>query len=539
VAGRHFVYPAGVVLDNEIPQSGSDQSGSDMDRLYVLTRQVLTSAWRQRWLLVATSWALCVIGWAGVYLVPNVYESEARLYVDADAILTPLLRGLAIDTATANQLELMQRTLLSRPNLDKLIGATDLNLSATVPQQKERLISQLGRAIKVTSEARNLFTVTYRNENPQLAHDVVAGLVDIFLEQATGSNRADMANAQKFLTQQISSYEIQLRAAEQRRADFRRKYLDILPLESNGGSRLDNARVSVRDLEAQVRDALANRAALQEEARITPPVISAASVGGGVAGETSSHDQLALAEAKLAELRTRFTDQHPDVILTRQLIASLAAAPNRTGSASTYSNRGSLANPVYEQVKLRLIEAEATVSSLQARLDTARKELTRMEELARVAPQVEAEYQDLDRGYNVLRKNYEELLARRESSNITAAADTGADKVRLRVIDPPQMPSIPIAPNRLMLISIVLLGGLGAAAALPIVLSQMDQSISDVGRLRELGPPVLGGISLVPSSTRRIKLYSLGLTVAASIVLLLVVYGGLASRMITHNKVLF
>jgi polysaccharide chain length determinant protein (PEP-CTERM system associated) len=509
-----------------------------MDRLYFLTRQLLTSAWRQRWLLVGTAWGLCLIGWTGVYLVPNVFESQARLYVDADAILTPLLRGIAIETATANQLELMQRTLLSRPNIDKLIGITDLNLSVTEPQRKEQLISQLGREIKVTSEARNLFTVGYRNQNPQLAHDVVAGLVDIFMEQATGSNRADMANAQKFLNQQIAFYEVQLRAAEQRRADFRRKYLDILPLESNGGvSRLDSARVAVRDLEAQVRDAIAHRTALQEEARITPPVISAASAIGGV-GDSSSQNQLALAEAKLAELRTRFTDQHPDVILARKLIASLAATPNRGESVPSSGSRGSLANPVYEQVKLRLIEAEATVSSLQARLDTARKELSRMEELARAAPQVEAEYQDLDRGYNVLRKNYEELLARRESSNITAAADTGADKVRLRVIDPPQMPSLPIAPNRLMLISIVLLAGLGAAAALPIILSQMDQSVSDVVRLRELGPPVLGGISLVPSSTPRIKTHSGGLTVAASIVLLLVVYGGLASRMITHNRML-
>src|SRR5215208_6691088 len=273
-----------------------------MEQWYCWIRQVLASAWRQRWLLVAASWLVCLVGWASVYTVPDSYESSGRLYVDADAILTPLLRGLAVDTATANQLDIMQKTLLSRPNLDKLVSATDLNLSVTNPQQREQLIIQLGRELKITSEGRNLFVVTYRNKDPRLAHAVVNGLLNIFMERATAYNRADMENAQKFLNQQISSYETQLRAAEQRRAEFRRKYLDILPLESNGGvSRLDSARVAVRNLDADLQDALAKRAALQDEARLTPAVLTP-TTAFGVPGGASTQDPLTTAEAKLAEL---------------------------------------------------------------------------------------------------------------------------------------------------------------------------------------------------------------------------------------------
>jgi polysaccharide chain length determinant protein (PEP-CTERM system associated) len=501
-----------------------------MDRVYVLIRQVLASAWRQRWLVVATSWALCMIGWAGVYMIPDTYESGARLYVDTDAVLTPLLRGLAIDTAATNQIDLLQRTLLSRPNLDKLISITDLNVQATDPQRREQLIMQLGRDIRVTMEGHNLFSIGYRSKNPQQARDVVAGLVNIFMEKATGSSRADMANAQKFVGQQIAAYEGQLRAAEQRRVDFRRKYADILPMEGNGGeSRLDGARGAVQELELKMKDAKAHATSLQDELKKTAPLISA------------TQDPAAAAEARLVELRSRFTDDHPDVLMTRQLIATLRAAGKRSEPApsSGDANRGSVANPVYEQVKLRLIEAEGTVASLQSRLDNSRNGLSRMEELARAAPQVEAEYQNLNRDYNVLQKNYEELLARRESSNLAAAADTGADKVRLRTIDPPQVPTIPAAPNRLLLISLVFLAGLGAGAALPILLSQTDQSITDLGKLRDIGLPVLGGISLVPT-LHRPQLYSgQALTLGASIVLLLIVYVGLASRMLTHNTIAF
>jgi len=500
-----------------------------MDRLYVLVRQVLALAWRQRWLIVATSWGLCLIGWVGVYTIPNTYESGARLYVDTDAVLTPLLHGLAIDNAMANQIELLQRTLLSRPNLEKLIGTTDLNLEVTDPQRKEQMALQLSRDIKVISEGHNLFSITYRNNNPQRARDVVAGLVDLFMEKAAGSSRADMANAQNFLNQQISSYEGKLRAAEQRRVDFRRKYMDILPLENSGGSRLDSARGAVADLELQLREANAHRAALQDELTKTLPTMTAA-----------SQDSAAAAEARLIELRSRFTDDHPDVVMTRKLIATLRAAPK--GSEPTTSSgeaSRTVPNPVYAQVKLRLIEAEGTVSSVQARLDNARKGLSRMEELARAAPQVEAEYQNLNRDYNVLQKNYEELLGRRESSNLTAAADTGADKVRLRIIDPPQVPTVRVAPNRLMLFSVVLLAALGAGAALPILLSQTDQSIMEIGGLRDFGRPVLGGVSFVPTLTRPTRLYSQGVIVGASIVLLLVVYAGLATGKIPYHTIVF
>lgn len=161
-----------------------------------------------------------------------------------------------------------------------------------------------------------------------------------------------------------------------------------------------------------------------------------------------------------------------------------------------------------------------------------------MEELAHAAPQVQAEYQDLDRGYNVIRTNYEELLSRRESSNITAAADTGADKVRLRVIDPPQTPTLPVAPNRLVLVSLVLLAGLGAPIGLAVLLSQIDRSITDLGRLRELGHPVLGAVSMIRRPPRRPHLYAQTLGIGASFLLLLVIYGGLTAHTMTQDKVI-
>ena len=114
-----------------------------MDSIRVLVEQYARAAWRRRWIGVFITWLICGVGWVGVYLVPNQYESSARLYVDADAILTPLLRGLAADSAPTSQLEMLQRTLLSRPNLEKLVSKTDLDLSVASPSDRERLLQSL------------------------------------------------------------------------------------------------------------------------------------------------------------------------------------------------------------------------------------------------------------------------------------------------------------------------------------------------------------------------------------------------------------
>jgi polysaccharide chain length determinant protein (PEP-CTERM system associated) len=496
-----------------------------MGRWYPLVAQSLATAWRWRWALVATAWAVCIVGWIAVVVAPNSYESQTRIYVDADAVLTPLLRGIAIETASHGQLEAMRKTLLSRPNLEKLISVTNLELQAGDVQDRELMVRRLAKFVKVEAQDRNIFTISYRDSNPRLAHDVVTALLSIFMEESTRTSRSDMNNAQRFLGRQIDSYEAQLRTAERRRAEFRRKYLDILPLEQNGGSRLDTARTEVQNLEARLKDATLRLASLQAQLAVTSATIATETITG------SGDAELAAAERHLAELRAKFTERHPDVIIARRVIESLSPGAARR-PARTVGGRA-IPNPVHQQLRLQAIETEGDVASLKARIETARKDRERLEELARAAPGVDAEYQNLDRDYNVIRKNYEELLARREASNITSAADTTADKIQLRVIDPPQIPAVPVAPNRLLLISVVLVAGVGAAGSLVILLSQLDRSINDVGQLRAFGFPVLGGISAAPALGRSTA-YAQATALTTAVLVLIAVYGALAREVISH-----
>ena len=509
-----------------------------MESVRTLLLSYLRAAWRRRWSGVVVAWLVCGVGWVGVYMIPNQYQSQARLFVDADAVLTPLLRGIAADSAPTTQLEILQRTLLSRPNMEKLVSKTDLDLMINSPSDRERLLTRLSAEIKVSPQTRNLFTITYQDRNPKLAHDVVQTLLTIFIESATGTSRSDMENARRFLERQIQSYEQQLRAAEKRRADFRARYIEVLPNETNPNvPALEGARSNAQILEGKLQDALVTRDALKQEVEATPPMLVIESGAAGPAGMAMANPAVRTrvqeAEDQLRMMLLRVTEAHPDVIAQRKMIESLKKLPPPPSEApqggvvdTPTGPKRTAPNLVYDQLKVKLIEADTAIISLQRQRDEAVRYRDRLEKIQREQPGLIAEYQNMDRDYTVLRKNYEELLSRLQAANIAQAADTQADKVKLQIIDPPEVPRLPAAPNRLLLITGVLIAGIGIGAGMTILLSQFDSSFSSVDELRNLGLPVLGGISVLGLAPLRQRLMTV-LRFGAAVAVLVGIYGGL------------
>jgi uncharacterized protein involved in exopolysaccharide biosynthesis len=185
------------------------------------------------------------------------------------------------------------------------------------------------------------------------------------------------------------------------------------------------------------------------------------------------------------------------VAAARAAVAAARAVggTNRTAAGTTR------ANPAREQLLVRLVDTDSQIASLERQLREMESQSSRLEEMARNAPEVQAQFANLDRDYNIIRRNYEELLARRESVNIAEAARTGTDRVTLEVVDPPTMPTVPTSPKRLLLAAGVLLVALGAGGALLFLQVQLDTSFYTLRELRGIGLPILGAFS-APSRGR-------------------------------------
>ncbi|MBW6397534.1 hypothetical protein KPL78_06735 [Roseomonas sp. HJA6] len=445
-----------------------------------LLRRWIAAGWRFRWQAAAVVWLIALVGWTGVRMIPDRYTSTARIYADADAVLGMLLRGIAIDSSPAAQVDVLQRTLLSRPNLDRLVNRSQLAHRGGPGEDAESLVRTLTANLKFATQGRNLFTIEYRDRDPEVAQDVVQKVVDLFFELASVSDRRQMENARAFLLQQLQVYEQQLREAERRRAEFTTRYQDLLSLDGSA-SRLESLRRRKEALRGELTDAISRRDLLHGQIAALPEETPG----------TSSSAAVAEAQQRLLILRQRYTEQHPEVAAASAALAAARATASRSGSGQAAPR----ANPMREQLLVRYVEAEAQIASLERQIRDTESENERLEEMSRNAPEVQAQFANLDRDYNVLRRNYEELLARREAVNIAEAARTGSDRVTLEVVDPPTLPIRPSGPNRMLYAAAVLLAALGAGAALIFVRIQLDTSFYSLRELQQIGLPVLGAFT--------------------------------------------
>lgn len=102
-----------------------------MHELFDKLSEFVWGVTRYRWTALAVAWTLALLGWLMVAQVDSRYPATARLYVDTNRILGPLIKDISVQTDVKKQVALMSKTLLSRPNLVELIVKN--NLDAEIP----------------------------------------------------------------------------------------------------------------------------------------------------------------------------------------------------------------------------------------------------------------------------------------------------------------------------------------------------------------------------------------------------------------------
>jgi protein tyrosine kinase modulator len=495
--------------------------------MHELFMQLITYAqgmWRYRWYALLVAWILAMAGWGWVYSLPNKYRADARVYVDTESILRPLLSGLAIESDVRSRVSIMTQTLLSRPTLETVARKTDLDLRAQTPAQFESLLTRLQEVIEIQTDRRqvDLYTISYTDTSPQMAQRVVQTLLDTLVEQTLGSSRSDTASAQRFLDDQIRQYEQKLTEAEQRLADFKRKNIGMMPNQGQGYyARLQAATDEIEKTHTELSVAENRRDELRkqlqaEEGNLAP------------SAPTDLETKIQERQKELDALLLRYTDQHPDVRVLRETIAQLKARREAEQSAAkTNRDRGSELNPVYQAVKIELSKAEVEVASLRAQLADRQRKVNELRKMVDTIPEVEAELVRLNRDYDVNKAQYDTLVKRKESARLSQQAEQKSSDIKLRVVEPPVLPRKPAGPKRLLYLNAVLLGSLAAGIGLAFLLSEMRPVFLNTRTLRDvMGLPVLGSVSLKLMPKQRMKLRIEIVSFMLVVLLLLAAHGG-------------
>ena len=485
---------------------------------------------RHRWVVLGLAWPICVFGWVFVFNLPDEYESSARVQVDAQSMLRPALQGIAFDVDAGARISLVTRTLLSRPNVEKIARKSDLDLEAQDDRAFDFLIARLQRSIKLNGGRReDIYGISYSDRDATIARDVVQASLDVFMENALGQTKGGTYSAKQFLDKQIDDYEQRLLKAEKELKDFKRTNVGLMPSDRGDYyQRLQVVKAELDGAKLELRQAEQRRDSLQRQLRgeeptfglgpryslpATPESGAESPTGFGLGTAWSVEARVQNLEQNLDELLLRYTERHPEVIAVREALARIRQQRDRELSERVSSNSDSTedlplgpleANPVYQHLKIALGQEELNIVALQVRVAEFDQRYQELEGFVNSVPEVEARLASLNRDYDVTKVNYQQLLSRRESVRLSQEADATNDEFRFKIIDPPRIPAKPSGPNRLLMYTGTLIFGLGAGSALAVGISLLWPTFDTSKRsIDSLGLPVLGTVKMVLSRAAR------------------------------------
>lgn len=497
---------------------------------------ILGGVWQRRWLGLAVAWLVGIAGLVVVPLIPDRFDAMARIYVNTQSILKPLMSELTIrpeleQPLVEQQLAMVSRTLLSRPNVEELIRRARLDVNI---KSKAAVIDDVTRHLAIKGEGRdnpNLYTLSFRDSDPARAKRVVETLATIFAESNRNASIRGSAEAKAFIDEQIRSYEKKLEEAENRLKEFKLRHLGQSEGKQSYFAQMDAASTRLKEARLALQEAVKSRDTLKREI-----------AGEGQKLVVSDIDaRIDSLKRNLDGLLQRFTDNHPDVVGTRRIIAELESQRGKKLAVwdkplSEGTGTSASGNRAYQEIKIALANAEANVASLSARVAEYNRAYEELVTSGRQIPQVEAELAQLNRDYEINKKNYELLVARRESVQIAGKMD--AEGIgNFRVIDPPRVSSRPVSPNRFLLLPLVFVGALGAGVAASFGASRVWPTFLDGASLREVtGLPFIGAVSLRGTDAGRKALRRGQISFFSALGALVAAYGSAAVWMLFLSR---
>ena len=487
----------------------------------------LRGAWRYRWAALATAGAVALAGWLFVFSLPDRYVAQAQILVDTRTALKPALEGLADDQDITVQLNYVQQALLADPQLTALAEQVGVIPAAGIgPARRQTMLNALRERIDLTVGSSDVngttYDITYQDVNRAHALQLVQLLTSTLINETLGGSRRGSQHAQEFLKQQITQYEQRLQMAEDRLAAFRSEHLGVMPTEQGGYfAQLEQESGTIEDLKTKLIVARSQRDELLKELHgnaVVSAMDATPAVGPNgqmVAGDTAS--QIQQVQAQLDQMLLKYTDKYPSVIAARRALAELnerrakEIAALKQGDASVAAMSGASANPIYQSIRLALNKTDVDIADLEAELAEHQSKAKQLQHLLHATPELQAQYAQLSRDYDINKKQYTALLASYDKARLGEQAGN-AGAVRFAVVQPPVASFVPVWPQRSKLLAEVLILALAAGGGLAYGLNQLRPVVGSPTTLRQLtGIAVIAVVgSAFPTRTAQLARREIG-----------------------------
>lgn len=451
---------------------------------------------------------------------PKYYVSEASIIKDVTNVIEPLLRGTA-EVAEVNKNETAQDLILSRRLLDRVLTRINPAAQTMSPDQLEMEIINLRRNLLVSTDTRNrnITTLSYMSSDADSAYETLKAVVDVFIEDRMAEKQKVTYEAHNFISEQVEKYKRRLEKAEQKLKDFRAQNVDVSEQVvkeriSQLAAEIQNLRIAVQESEEKIRT---TRLQLEEEGK---------NVNQRARLRTLTERRASLVE-QLDQLRLTYQDSYPDIVALKSQIFEIEEQIDEY--RNLYSITGQVSElPLLEELRKQLSTAEVDLKTQKRRMESLEELLAKEYHVAERVAANQAELMDLTRDYDVTKKVYEEMLARKENANITLALNDEGQGESYKVLEPPTYPLQPAGVPAILIFVAAPVVALAAPVGLALAFVVLDPRLRSVALLTQKlpeGVPLLAAVPHrgTPLAARLLRKDILLLTLLA--IILVVIYG--------------
>lgn len=437
-------------------------------------KEIWAIAYRRRWWILLPLFLFWGTVWAISWLLPTTYQSEALILVEQQKVPEQyVVSNVTVDLQ--ERLQSITQQILSRTRLQSTIEhlhlyparhgwSRILQLGDPVEQMRKDIKIELVQAPGHPTEL-TAFKIYYSAQSPELAQQVNSELTSLFINESLKSQQQLSENTTDFLANQLAEARTKLEQQEAKVREFKAKHLGDLP------SQLQSNVEILSGLQTQLQNAQrsldgAQQQKLYLESQLQQYQVAQATLNGQASGSSleSLEKELSSLRNQLADARSKYTEDHPDIVRIKHKIAeaetmikdlqSNVVPPDKQDNAKLTSNAdepgASLFSSALMQVRSQLKANALEIQNYQHQEKEIQSQIAGYQARLNLTPETEQELSDISRGYEESKANYNSLLQKQNQSQLATNLEQRQQGEQFRILDPPSLPGKPKSPNHLL-----------------------------------------------------------------------------------------
>lgn len=447
---------------------------------------------RRPWHIVVPCIAFALVAYGVTFLVHKLYRTQTLVLIESEKVPESIVRR-GDDGQTKPRTATIRQEILSRTRIETILKEINPYPELMGREPLTNIIENVRLATEINTKGAEAFTIEYLHEDPRKAMEVANRLATLFIDESVKSREDQVAGAADFLADQLNDAKRELDEKDREVRRYKELHTGRLPEQTGPNlASLERFQMERQNIETQLSSARQREITLQRGG----DTVTTTTPSGTVVAVDPGRD-LAKAREELAVLRTRYTNEHPDVRAQQARIAKLErdVADAETRAASAVPTVRVSAN------RAQLDQVRGEIAALEVRKAATEAQMGAYQNRVDDAPRTEQELKTLTRDFEQLNENYKTLLAKKIDAQMTERMEKRWKGERFRILDPAYIPESHYYPNRTLFTLAGAVLGLIVGLGLAFGVELFDPSVKDQDELAELVPyPVLVTFPSIPNT---------------------------------------